>query len=233
MLLVGVGGVASIVGGLTVGRSDLAVSTLPRPTFGPTGTDPAPTTTAIPAIYGSGACPKADGSSTKTQQFAVAFAKCIDDKKKYTALVETSHGEFTIALDTVHTPLTANNFVALARFHYFDATPCPSVYTDFATLCGTPTGKSTDGPGYTIPDEVETPGDQFTTGAVALIKPGPGAGGSLFIVILGKAQPTKPFTIFGKVASGQKTLTAISGVGSDDGKPVEPVTITKVTISET
>ena len=83
---------------------------------------------------------------------------CIDPAKTYTATVETNKGTFTITLDPKAAPQTVNNFVALARYHYYDDTPCHRIITGFVVQCGDPTGKGTGGPGYEIPDELPQAG---------------------------------------------------------------------------
>ena len=48
---------------------------------------------------------------------------CIDAAKSYTAVMETSMGTLTIALDAISAPRTVNNFVVLARYHYYGIQP--------------------------------------------------------------------------------------------------------------
>ena len=86
-------------------------------------TVPAPTTTVAAhtaATYGSSPCPKADGSSPKTEKFSAPPQLCIDPSKTYTATMTTDVGTMQIALDAKAAPMTANNFVFLARYHFFD-----------------------------------------------------------------------------------------------------------------
>ena len=65
-------------------------------------------------------CPASDGSSPKRQQFREAPPMCTDVNKRYTATMETSLGTMTIHLDAAAAPKTVNNFVTLARYHYYD-----------------------------------------------------------------------------------------------------------------
>ena len=51
-------------------------------------------------------CPKADGSSPKTQKFSGPPPMCIDPAKSYTATMVTNKGTMTIALDPVAAPMT-------------------------------------------------------------------------------------------------------------------------------
>jgi cyclophilin family peptidyl-prolyl cis-trans isomerase len=65
-------------------------------------------------------CPAADGSSPKRQSFDGPPPSCIDPAKRYTAEMITTKGTIRIALDPIAAPKTVNNFVVLARYHYFD-----------------------------------------------------------------------------------------------------------------
>ena len=47
---------------------------------------------------------------------------CIDPAKTYTATFDTTAGTVVEKLDTTTTPNTTNNFVVLARYHYYDNT---------------------------------------------------------------------------------------------------------------
>ena len=101
---------------------------------------PLPSTIAGATLTGDTPCPAADGSSPRTITFAKAPPSCIDAAKTYTAEVTTNKGAYTIALDAAAAPLTVNNFVVLARYHYFDNTICHRAIPDFAVQCGDPTG---------------------------------------------------------------------------------------------
>lgn len=43
------------------------------------------------------------------------------------AIIQTNKGALNITLDAVNAPMTVNNFVVLARYHYFDNTICPRI----------------------------------------------------------------------------------------------------------
>ncbi|MDE0602746.1 MAG: peptidylprolyl isomerase, partial [bacterium] len=65
-------------------------------------------------------CPATDGSSPVRRKFRTPPPMCIDPTKSYTAVMETSMGTLTIALDPISAPRTVNNFVVLARYHYYE-----------------------------------------------------------------------------------------------------------------
>jgi cyclophilin family peptidyl-prolyl cis-trans isomerase len=200
----------------------------------PTTTTPPPGTTAVPTP-----CPAADGSSAKTQTFAAAPATCIDPAKTYTATVETNKGTFTVALDPAKAPLAVNNFVALARYHYFDDTPCHRIIMGFVVQCGDPTGKGTGGPGYEFADELPQAGE-YKVGSLAMANSGANTNGSQFFIITGDqgAQLPPNYSLFGQVTDGfDTTVKAMEAAANPDASangvpPTEPITITKVTITE-
>ena len=195
---------------------------------------PASTVAAGPFQYGAGECAAADGSSAKTTTFATAPKLCIDPAKTYTATVETTKGTYKATLDVKKAPGTVNNFVNLARFHYYDSTPCHRVVKGFMAQCGDPTGKGTGGPGYTIPDELPAASADYQPGTLAMANTGQAAtGGSQFFTMF-RVGLAPSYSIFGHVIEGlDTTVKALDAVGNPgDGAPTEPVSITKVTITE-
>jgi len=77
---------------------------------------------------------------------------CIDVTRRYSAEMVTSKGTMTIALDPVAAPKTVNNFVFLARYHYFDGIFFHRVIPGFVLQGGDPRGTGTGGPGYDFED---------------------------------------------------------------------------------
>ncbi len=68
-------------------------------------------------------------------------------------------GAYTVELDAANAPITVNNFVVLARYHYFDSTICHRAIKGFMVQCGDPSGTGTGlEPGYTIADELPATG---------------------------------------------------------------------------
>jgi peptidyl-prolyl cis-trans isomerase B (cyclophilin B) len=202
-------------------------------------TVPGVTTVPAPFAYGTGECPNPDGSSPKTTTFAAAPKLCIDPTKTYTATIETNKGSFTAVLDAAKVPGTVNNFVTLARYHYFDSTPCHRIIAGFVVQCGDPTGKGTGGPGYTFADELPQSG-QYKIGSLAMANSGPNTNGSQFFVITGDqgAQLPPNYSLFGQVTDGlDTTVKALDAAANPDPSangvpPKEPISITKVTITE-
>jgi len=177
--------------------------------------------------------PAADGSSPKTQRFDGPPPMVIDPAKRYTAEMVTSKGSMTIALDPIAAPKTVNNFVFLARWHYFDGIVFHRVIPRFVLQGGDPEGTGRGGPGYRFEDELPAPG-RYEIGSLAMANAGPDTNGSQFFVICGPdgaALPPK-YSLFGKVVKGLDVVSAIEAVGSRSGTPSESVVIESVTVTE-
>ncbi|MGD0808898.1 MAG: peptidylprolyl isomerase [Acidimicrobiales bacterium] len=158
---------------------------------------------------------------------------CIDVTRRYSAEMVTSKGTMTIALDPVGAPKTVNNFVFLARYHYFDGIFFHRVIPGFVLQGGDPRGTGTGGPGYEFEDELPKPG-RYELGSLAMANAGPNTNGSQFFVISGPSGVRLPpqYSLFGKVVNGLDVVAAIDALGTSSGKPKERVTIVSMTITE-
>jgi peptidylprolyl isomerase len=158
---------------------------------------------------------------------------CIDVARRYSAEMVTSKGTMNIALDAVAAPKTVNNFVFLARYHYFEGIFFHRVIPGFVLQGGDPRGTGTGGPGYDFEDELPRPG-RYELGSLAMANAGPNTNGSQFFVISGPSGVRLPpqYSLFGKVVSGLDVVSAIDALGTSSGKPKERVTIDAVTITE-
>ena len=64
--------------------------------------------------------PNPDGSSERRIQFDAPPPMVIDPESNYVAEMVTTAGTMKIALNSKRAPMTVNNFVFLARWHYYD-----------------------------------------------------------------------------------------------------------------
>jgi cyclophilin family peptidyl-prolyl cis-trans isomerase len=178
------------------------------------------------------AFPNLDGSSPKTTQFRERPAMGVDAAKRYTATMQTSKGEIVIALDPIKAPVTVNNFVFLALYHFYDGVTFHRVIKNFVLQGGDPEGTGRGGPGYRFEDELPKPG-QYELGSLAMANAGPNTNGSQFFIISGRDGMRLPpnYSLFGKVVTGLDVVEAIQSVptGSND-RPLEPVVIQSVQI---
>lgn len=158
----------------------------------------------------------------------------IESTKKYTATMKTSAGEMKIRLNAKDVPKTVNNFVFLAREKFYDGVIFHRTIPGFMIQGGDPTGTGMGGPGYRFDDESFT--GEYKKGTLAMANAGPDTNGSQFFIMHADYALPKNYTIFGEVISGievvDKIATAPTQPGGEGSKPVNPVTIESVTISE-
>jgi peptidylprolyl isomerase len=178
-------------------------------------------------------CPAPDGSSPKQQTFGGPPPMCIDPDKRYRADMVTNKGTMVIALDPIGAPNTVNNFVFLARYHYFDGIVFHRIIPGFVLQGGDPTGTGRGGPGYRFADELPSPG-RYELGSLAMANAGADTNGSQFFVISGPQGVRLPpqYALFGQVIDGMEVVAVIDGLGTGSGKPKEDVRIESVTITE-
>ncbi len=200
-----------------------------------TTTVAADSTTTVAA--GDTPCPADDGSAERRTSFEQAPPMCIDPAAAYTAVVVTSAGEFTLELDAAAAPLTVNNFVTLARYHYYDGVAFHRIIPGFVVQGGDAVGNppGTGGPGYQVADELPTEGPPYyEVGSLAMANSGPNTNGSQFFVVTGEQGAALPnsYSRFGTVTEGLDVVLAIEATGTESGTPSETTTIESVTITE-
>ncbi|MBV8982682.1 MAG: peptidylprolyl isomerase [Acidimicrobiia bacterium] len=197
----------------------------------------AATAAAGASVGGDTPCPKADGSSPRTTSFAKPPPMCIDPNKTYTATMQTSQGgPITIAFDPKKAPKTVNNFVVLARYHYFDGLTFHRIVPDFVIQGGDPKGDGTGGPGYKFEDELPQAGE-YKIGSLAMANSGANTNGSQFFIITGQQGVQLPpqYSLFGQVTAGMDVVNKIAALAdpnATNGQPKERVTMTSVTVQE-
>jgi cyclophilin family peptidyl-prolyl cis-trans isomerase len=179
--------------------------------------------------------PNLDGSSPRYTKFSSAPPFCIDVNKTYTATMVTDAGTVTIHLLPKDAPVTVNNFVFLAGYHFYDGIVFHRVIPNFMDQSGDPTGTGSGGPNYSFKDELPSSAAAYDTGAVAMANSGPNTNGSqFFIVVPGGGSGLSPaYTVFGQVTAGMSIVEKINSEGSSAGTPATYNKIISVTISET
>ncbi|HEX3623349.1 MAG TPA: peptidylprolyl isomerase [Acidimicrobiales bacterium] len=214
--------------------SAAAATTAPGSTKKPVDLPPA---AAGASIKGDTPCPPADGSAPRTTTFDKPPPTCINPAKTYSAEMQTSKGLLVISLDAKGAPKTVNNFVVLARYHFFDGIAFHRIIPGFVIQGGDPLQTGLGGPGYKFEDELPKAG-AYKVGSLAMANSGANTNGSQFFIVTGDAGASLPpsYSLFGQVTQGLDVVSAIDGVGipgTQDGKPSEVVTIKSVTIKET
>ncbi len=192
------------------------------------------------SITGETPCPPTDGSAERTTSFEQPPPMCIDTTKRFSAEVVTTAGSFTIDLDVGQAPTTVNNFVVLARYHFYDGVPFHRIIPGFVVQAGS-TGRpsfGSGGPGYFLED-AERPTTPFQAGTVAMAVGKDEAGqdhpsGSQFFVAV---DPTKldpgAFPQFGQVIVGLEVVEQIQRAGTlGTGAPTQEIVIERIVVSE-
>ncbi len=160
----------------------------------------------------------------------------LDTTKVYQAVLHTTEGDIVIDLNVKNTPVTANNFVYLARNNFYDNTIFHRVIDGFMIQGGDPTGTGTGGPGYKFDDESVT--GEYTRGAVAMANSGQNTNGSQFFIMHATYPLPKNYVIFGQVSMGLEVVDKIAtaettiSLGGEKSKPVNPASITSIEILE-
>ncbi len=202
-------------------------------------------------ITGETPCPEPDGSSPRTTRFEQPPPTCIQPDVPYAAIVHTTQGDFTLALDQEAAPASVNNFVVLSRYHFYDDVSFHRMIPEFVVQAGDPLGDNDQteepdqtpgvgGPGYQFDDALPDSIEAYTTNSLAMANAGPGTNGSQWFIYLGPddgsgmqgAGPNHPR--FGDLVFGFDVVDAISTIPSDPttGLPLEIARITGIDIAE-
>ena len=115
----------------------------------------------------------------------------------------TTKGKFSVVLFPKEAPKTVANFEKLVSSKFYDGLTFHRVIPGFVAQGGDPKGDGTGGPGWSIPDELNS-SLKHLDGSLAMAKSAmPNSAGSQFYLCLG-AQPhlDKKYTVFGQVVSG-------------------------------
>ena len=204
-----VAAIVAIALGVNSASAPLPAQPTPTPVV-PTPT-PTPTPTAAPTIafadcskvkFGAGLQPLNPPASVHT--YSAAPAMTIDTTKLYQATIATSRGDIVLCLQPDLAPNTVNNFVTLARNHFFDGIPFHRVVSAFVIQGGdpqcigavpaapaTPSGTcGQGGPGFEFNDEPVH--QQYVEGALAMANSGANTNGSQFFICIADDSTTPP-----------------------------------------
>ena len=148
-------------------------------------------------------------SSQHTWQKPPEFS--LDLKKKYDAILHTDKGDIRVNLFADKAPMTANNFVFLARQGFYDNTIFHRVIGNFMAQAGDPTGTGRGGPGYKFKDEFVPGLRHDKPGVLSMANAGPNTNGSQFFIT---HVPTpwldNKHTVFGQIADQQSMDVLLS-----------------------
>ena len=165
-------------------------------------------------------------------------------QSKFATLV-TSEGNIKFELLTDTAPKTVANFVLLAGKKFYDGVTFHRTIKDFMIQTGDPLSKdddpSNDGtgePGYVFDDEINKNTPKLVRGIVAMANAGQqdghGTNGSQFFIITAEATDwlDGKHTPFGRVVEGMDVADKISNSKTKDDRPIKPITVKEVILSD-
>jgi cyclophilin family peptidyl-prolyl cis-trans isomerase len=178
----------------------------------------------------AGATPSG-GSTNGGKMYSAEPPMTIDQNKKYFATIKMDIGDIRLELFPQDAPRHVNNFVFLARDGFYDGVTFHRVIPGFVAQAGDPTGTGSGGPGYTIPDEVNS--RKFLDGTLGMAKTSApnSAGSQWFIDYAPQPNLDGGYTVFGQLVEGRDVLDKITP--RDPGRATAPGTrINTITIEE-
>jgi peptidylprolyl isomerase len=160
------------------------------------------------------------------------------NEKNPIVVLKTNKGDISIELFMDTMPVTAGNFLKLAKEDFYDGVKFHRVIKDFMIQGGDPNSKGdntssygTGGPGYAIKDEFAK-SNANDRGTISMANAGANTGGSQFFInLVNNAGLNDKHPVFGKVIEGMDVVDAIGAVktGVND-LPIEPVIIEDIVV---
>ena len=166
-----------------------------------------------------------------------------------TAVCETSLGKFTVELFVDKMPITAGNFVELAKSGFYDGLHFHRVIDNFMIQFGCPHSKDPSSPragtgsspkGNIADEHLESAKLSNEPGTLSMANAGPNSGSSQFFINtvhnpyldwFSPGQSKHP--VFGKITEGMDVIASIGKVKTGPGdRPATPVKMVKITVQE-
>ena len=171
-------------------------------------------------------------SDTRKTQFRQA-EQVLEPSKDYRAVVETNKGRMVLELFQDEAPRTVNNFVFLARNHFYDGVVFHRVLDGFMAQTGDPTGTGRGGPGYKFPDEFNNEVKHDHKGILSMANAGPNTNGSqFFITFTATPHLDGRHTVFGEVLEGLDVLDTLQRIDPMNPRGAQPDVMEQVYIVE-
>ncbi len=126
-------------------------------------------------------------------------------------IVKTSRGNIEATLFSSKVPMTAANFLNLAKSGYYDGITFHRVIANFMIQGGDPTGTGSGGPGYKFADEIDRSLRHDKPGIFSMANAGPATNGSQFFITHGPCPHLDgKHAVFGEVTNGQGVVNSIA-----------------------
>ena len=180
-----------------------------------------PTTAATPVA----GCTAPDSKTAAGKQYKAAPKMSIDSSKIYTVTFTTTCGPLEMKLEPKLARATVNNFVFLAKDHFYDNVVFHRVQNEssFAIVQGgDPQGTGSGGPGYQYNGETPAPTTKYPRGTIAMANSGgPSSNGSQFFIVVHDwdGLPTN-YTVFGHVTD-PASLATLDRMITATGTPIQ------------
>lgn len=217
-------------------KAKASTTTSTPPTTASTTPPTAAPVTGATKISGKTPCPSFTGTNPHVISFSAPPPLCINPANTYTETFHLNVGTVTVQFDTTKTPNTANNFIVLSLYHYYDDTALFRTDTSIGIIQGgSPHTQSADdpGPGYTIPDEGH--GFTYAPGDLVMARTGaPNSGGAQFFFCVTSAcsnlDSQGTYVVFAHVTAGLPVLQQIldSNVNENNGLGGAPAKLTLI-----
>lgn len=125
--------------------------------------------------------------------------------------LDTSKGKIEAIIYAPKVPMTAANYLNLAKRGYYAGLVFHRVIPNFMIQGGDPLGTGTGGPGYRFGDEFDASLKHDGPGVFSMANAGPGTNGSqFFITHKDTAWLNGKHSVFGKVTKGMDVVNAIA-----------------------
>ena len=227
-----------------------------------TSTFPTPVTQPLTTTAQAPTCPPATGSKTRVVLFKSAPPQCVPADSVFELTFQTSLGDIVEKLTTASSPAGINNFVFLARYHYFDGTDFFRVVKNFVVQGGAITDTDANGstggssgvakygyPGYQFTGNTPPAScsshpsgpDCYRPGDLVMANSGAAStdGSEFFFIVSGGQTYLGPdYTLVGRVVSGLSVINKIGSYGASASLPVADqvpslsIYLLKVTVKE-
>lgn len=126
-------------------------------------------------------------------------------------LLKTSRGDIAGTIFASKVPITAANFLNLAKRGFYNGIKFHRVIKDFMIQGGDPTGTGAGGPGYKFADEIDKTLKHSKGGLFSMANAGPNTNGSQFFIT---HVPTPwldgKHAVFGEVTTGKDVVDSIA-----------------------
>ena len=150
-----------------------------------------------------------------------------------TAILDTSEGTIKAEIFLAEMPITAGNFINLAKSGFYDGLHFHRVINNFMAQGGCPLGIGSGDPGYSYGGEFDPQVTHNRPYLLSMANRGKNTDGSQFFITF---KPTPHLnglhTIFGEVSEGKKVVDKLNALGTGSGQPKETILIKEAWIEE-